>query len=78
MIMSATDIVLIIGALGLAAVNVITALKVKEIAHSVNSTATAAQNEIQGLRKEVVALTATIADRKQVAAVLAQSIAKDN
>ena len=62
--MSTTDIVLIIGAVSLGIVNIITALKVKAIAHSVNSTAAAAVATIDYLRAEVLTLTKLLAEER--------------
>lgn len=73
--MSATDVILIIGALSLAVVNVITALRVGAIQKSVNGAASVSVNEIAALRKEVLNLTAHIAEKKEIASLLAQTAA---
>lgn len=75
MSLSPTDIILIIGALSLAAVNVITALKVKAIEHSVNSAASAAVAKIDALNATVAALTKSLADEQQTAKLLAERAA---
>lgn len=66
------SVVIIIGAVSLAIVNIITALKVKEIAHSVNSAATDSRNQIKDLTAQVASLTASRADEKKTAELLAQ------
>lgn len=63
--MSTADILLIIGALSLAAVNIITALKVKAIAHSVNSAATTSGERIEALTNTVAALRTELAVAKR-------------
>jgi Flp pilus assembly protein CpaB len=70
--MSAESIVLIIAALALGAVQIITALKVKNIEHSVNSAATASVAKIEALTVLVASLTQQLADEKQVAERLAK------
>lgn len=62
--MSSTDIIVIIGAVSLGIVNIITALKVKDIAHSVNSAASASVAKIEALTAQVATLTAQLADEK--------------
>lgn len=72
MTFSTTDIILIIGAVSLAIVNVITALKVKNIEHSVNSAASASVAKVEALTVQVAALTAALAEEKKTAELLAQ------
>jgi hypothetical protein len=66
------SIVIIIGAVGLAIVNVITAWKVKAIEHSVNSAASASVSREQSYVKEATMLRETIAELKKTAELLAQ------
>jgi uncharacterized protein (DUF4213/DUF364 family) len=81
--MSAEAIVLIIAALGVAAVNVITAWRsdrktaevkseVSVIAGHVNSAATAQVAKVDALTKQVADLTKLLADEKLIAERLAQ------
>lgn len=70
--MTATDWVTIIGAVGIALVSIITALKVRSIEHSVNSAATQQVSKVDALTAQVAALTKSLADEKMVAERLAQ------
>jgi len=82
------NVILIITALGIVIVNIIVALrsskqimevsaKTDVIAGHVNSNATRQIVKIESLQKEVAALNQLLADKVQVAAVLAQSVANE-
>lgn len=70
--MSPEAIVMIIAAVALGAVQIITALKVQAIQHSVNSAATASVSKVDALTAEVAALTKSLSDEKMIAERLAQ------
>lgn len=72
-IMNAESIVLIIAALALGAVQIITALKVQRIQHSVNSAATASVTKVDALTTEVAALTRALCEEKLIAERLARN-----
>lgn len=80
---TATDIVLIISALGIAIVNIVTAFRVKATAakvdvidRNVNGAHARALERTEALAKQVETLTALIAERKEIASLLAQDAAK--
>lgn len=67
-------------AIGTAIVNIIAINRVSDkadvITAHVNSAASASVEKIEGLQREVAALTARLSDQKQTAALLAQAAAK--
>jgi hypothetical protein len=70
--MTPEAIVMIIGAIAFGTVQVITALKVRSIEHSVNSAATAQVAKVDALTTEVATLTKLLSDEKIIAERLAQ------
>lgn len=75
MTMSTTDIILIITTVTTSIVAIIGAIKLKEIAHSVNSAASQATSDNKALAAEVASLKADKAVEREKAALLAQSAA---
>lgn len=73
--MSATDIVLIIGAVFLGIVNVINAWQTKRIHALVNSTASALARKLEAVEAENASLVAVAAQNRETAALLAQALA---
>lgn len=71
MAFTTAEIILIITTLTTSIVTIIGALKLKDIAHSVNSAATQAAADNKALAAEVAALMADKAEQKETAAVLA-------
>jgi hypothetical protein len=78
----------LIAAIGTAIVNIIIAWRTntvvagvastaKTIEAHVNSAATASTAKIDALEKQILALTAAMADQKQIAALLAQTVSKE-
>lgn len=71
--MSATDIVIVIGAISLGVVNAITAWRVGSIQKSVNGAASASVAKIDALEMRITTLLADKAETKQIASLLAQA-----
>ena len=89
MIYTASEVVLVIAALGAVIVNVVTALKVSSklttvseraavIEGHVNSERSKMSEQLLSRQKEIDFLRSTLADKDKTAALLAQSILKKN
>lgn len=71
MTFTTAEIILLITTVTTSIVTIIGALKLKAIAHSVNSAASQSVADIKALTNEVASLKADKADQKETAAVLA-------